>query len=319
MSATKDEATTDRCVSSKEEFLAKQKNIASKRKSFYHKINQAITIMEKKDQLEIVVFGGAVRDSNIMLKSGFTEWEMGKTDIDIRFNILREPIRMTIEDTVQELFKNFVQLMQFIDCKTKEISNTQKGYSYNHFCLRTLSVEFQDITIEIDLVYGSTIPIDFNVNSLVMNPTNGITVKEGYGPKFCEIIDHIRNRIFLVLWSPDHDLKKIVLRIGKMESRGWKCLNFNEIFKFLQLPNLKKNLLLSLKKFVTNTKIRDQVKNFRDLDDCGICKYKVKSGAIIPTMQCSHNEMFHHRCLLSYFISKTDGKYNCPFCFEPAF
>lgn len=318
MSATKEEATTNPRVSPKEKFLANKKkflankeNNAFKRRLFFNKIMKAIIIMERNKELEIVIFGGAVRDSEINLKSGFTEWEFGNTDIDIRFNILREPTRMTIEQTVQDLFDKFVQLLEYIDCKTKEISNTQKGYSYKHFCLRTLSVEFQDITIEIDLVYGSTIPIDFNVNSLVMNPTNGIIVEEGYGLKYFEIIEHIRNRTFLVLWSSEHDLKKIVLRIGKRESRGWKCLNFNEIFKFLQLP--------SLEKFVTNTTIRDPVKNVKDLDNCGICQYKVKSGAIIPTMQCGHNENFHHRCLLSYLLTRTDGKYNCPFCFKPAF
>lgn len=325
MSATKKEATTNKRVSSKEEFLAKQKNIASKRRLFFTKIMEAIDIMVmgRKNELEILVFGGAVRDDNFRLSNGFTKWEYGNSDIDIKFNILREPPRKTIKDAVQELFEQFVKLLQFIDCKTKEISNVQKGYNYDHFCLRTLSVEFQGITIEIDLVYGSTIPIDFNVNSLVMSPTQGITVIEGYKLKYFEITKHIRNQTFLVLLSPDHDIKKIVLRIGKMESRGWKCLNFNEIFDFLLLYlskfNFKKCMLPSLKKFVTNTKIRDQVKNDKDLDNCGICLYKVKSGAIIPTMQCGHNENFHHRCLLSNFLTRTDGNYKCPLCFEPAF
>ena len=149
--------------------------------------------------------------------------------------------------------------------------------------------------------------LDFDVNCLRLFPKEGIFVDSRYKTlNYFDVMNSINNKTFKVMWSTQwtpNDISTIVGRIHKMEKREWKCLNFEDIVKYVQNKFDNK-----LHNFIKNSK-KSNIEN-----KCGICLSKIKANQFIPTnfKECKHSDDFHHKCLVqNYLIADT---FDCHIC-----
>jgi hypothetical protein len=257
------------------------------RREFMFNLMKVIDILNLFETIKIFIKGGAVRDS-LIYKGHYNEWEFGNTDIDIVF----EFACIASTEAIMTLFEKFSTAITLFGATTKITSSENNEYKFMY--LQKLVITFQNVKIDVDLIYGTKTCLDFNVNALMMNH-NGIMISSNKnGLKYYDILSHIQNRTFKVMWSIDMNLAIIVSRIQKMEARRWKCLNFEEIVAFADQR---------LRRFALKTSVMEKDLDKKQLHNCAMCQFKVKKYDIIPKLKCVHSETVHHRCLLSHFLN----------------
>jgi len=276
----------------------------------YFLYSKLVVLSQQKYVQSAKIFGGFVRDGEKWYKRNIgidLYRKFGKdtdetySDIDINIILQSNLINLSRNQVVENILSVFPIIFHAPEITIEESSKCVKSYDIDQ---HTFVIKYKEIAVSIDVVIQeSLMKLDFDVNAFFLDPIHGkmLNTRGIRDLYYYQIEENISRQVFHVMWSNiEHaNLKKIVERVHKMENRGWTCLNFNNGL----------------------SKVPDSVQHFfkcyakaGEKNRCVICQYDINVGSFIPTiLKCQHNENYHHRCLLLYFL--TNPKHlKCEIC-----
>lgn len=251
---------------------------------------------------EAYIKGGFVRDGGYLEDGG--DWDGNVSDIDIQFNSDgKEPrdYRKFVSS-----FKEKISQIHGLTCSDPtDVRSAEYTLDASRALVKTM-VSHEGVDVKVDIAFELPFSPDFDVNTLKLDPKKGIQTFIGnqHGD-FLDIMNNIKKRQFVVLWDTHYwyyqELSIILMRIHKMEKRGWKCLNFKEIRTYFSgvhpvsiLPKKDNRALFALTSFK---------KAKKDAGLCSRCEMPIVKGDYVPTTSwCGHHKQHHHRCVMSQWI-----------------